>query len=190
MKLFIIFAFILILSGCNSKPEEKPSKPSEIIKKPVLELTGADYFFAPQFDAEKCEGIAECDCCSWNVLFINDKNFITICPCESDESVFTGTYKILKDKVILDYDLREVDRNYNWEAETDTTGTVKPEYDIVVTSRQATTEVLNAKYCGGKLYFTTSVGNEVSYGVTDNRYSLQQHIQILREEGIWNKLHK
>lgn len=188
MKLLICLIVSLVLFSCNSKREEQPSAPAEIAAKPVFTLSGSNYFFAPEFDAEICEGIAECDCCSWNILFIDDKNFITICPCESDESVYKGTYQIFKDKVILSYNTLAVDRTYNGEADVDTTGTVKPEYDIAVTERPVTTEVLKVMHCENKLYFTIEADKELSYGVIDKRYSLKQHIQILKDEGLWDKI--
>lgn len=188
MKLFAGFALGLVLCACNSKQEEKPVISTETAKESEITLAGSNYFFAPQFDAEKCEGIAECDCCSSNVLFLDNTRFITICPCESDESVYKGTYKVLNDKVVLNYDTLEVQSVYDWEADIDTTGTVKPSYDIVVSSRDAVTETLDIKKCGGKLYFTTAIDAETFYGTIDKRYSLNQHIQILKKEGLWDKI--
>jgi len=190
MKLFIGFAFALVLCSCNSKTEEKPPVSIEKKVESTITLSGSSYFFAPLFDAEKCEGIAECDCCSSNILFLDDKHFIAMYPCESDESIFRGTYRVSKDKVILSYDTLQVDREYIWnkEVDADTTGTLKPQYTIDVTSRPATTQMLTIKHCADKLYVTTSEGEEISYGVVDTRYSLNQQIQMLKKEGLWEKI--
>lgn len=190
-KIFFGLCCLLLLASCkDKKSEEKPSIPTKKIMKPIIVLKGANYFFAPEFDTEKCEGIADCDCCSSNILFLDDLHFVVVYPCESDESVSRGTYRILNGKVILSHDTLQVNQEYVWneEIDADTTGTLKPEYNIIIKSKPATTEVLNIKHCGDKLYFTTVVDKEIFYGTIDSRHSLEQQIKILKEEGLWDKI--
>jgi hypothetical protein len=189
MKLLLSFALIAVLFSCNSKPEEATSSSSpEKNITPKIALSGTNYFFGPKFNAQDCEPVAECDCCSWNILFIDATKFVTVCPCESEESVLRGTYKILDDKVVLTYDKLQIDREYNYEAEADTTGTAKSEYNIIVTKSHVLTEVLTPMYCKGKLYFTVEADKELSFGSIDNRYSLKERIQMLKDDGIWDKV--
>ncbi len=187
--LFII-AFILMIS-CNSKPEEKVATPAIKTEKPAMlpiELSGTTYFFGPHFNEKNCEALGECDCCTLNFLFIDNENFVMVCPCESDESLMRGTYKILDNKVVLNYDTLQVDRDYSWEADADTTQTLKPEYVITNKKYNVSTLTLEPSYCNGKLYFKIKADGEITYGTIDTQYSLNERVQQLKDEGVWDEI--
>ena len=190
MKPFYLLLVIasVILYSCNSKTEGKTTAPVEKPVQQAISLSGMAYLFAPAFDAKECEAVGNCDCCTSVVLFIDSKNFITICPCESEESVLRGTYSIIKGKVVLSYDTLRVDRDYNWEADVDTTQTSKPEFSITLNKAKASIETLTPKYCNGKLYFEAGTNEEKSFGTIDSRYSLKEYIKMLKEEGIWEQI--
>lgn len=195
MKLRFLSLFLIAtaLYSCNSKPEEKVATPVVKTAKPILppiNISGTSYFFAPSFNEKECEAVGECDCCTSIVLFIDSENFITICPCESEESILRGTYKIKDNKVVLLYDTLKIDRDYNFDYDTDTIKTAQPEYTINIVKADAATEVLLPKYCKGKLYFETGTSNEKSYGTIDAKYSLKERIQMLKDEGVWDKINE
>ncbi|MCX7729519.1 MAG: hypothetical protein N2203_08620, partial [Bacteroidia bacterium] len=119
--------------------------------------------------------------------FLDNTNFITICYCVSDEQIFKGTYQIDKDKVLLQYDTVEVDIEYNWEMETDTTGTVKTEYFVKTQKTEANKITLTALTCKGQVCFKTG-DKEISYGSLDKKTAIDKHIQRLKDLGIWDKL--
>lgn len=192
MKSVSYLFLVVLLSSCNSKPEDKiSSSPNKETSKPKsFNLSGTNYFFGPKFDSKTCEPVAECDCCSWNILFLDAENFITICPCESEESFLRGTYKIVNNQVILSYDTLQVDREYNMEHDEDTIQSTKPEYSITLAKANVTTEILKPLYCNNKLYFTVEAGKELSYGAPEKRFTLKQQIKMLKDEGVWDQINQ
>lgn len=192
MKSVSFIFLIVLLFSCNSKSEEKISiSPKKETSKPKsFNLSGTNYFFGPEFDSKTCEPVAECDCCSWNILFLDAENFITICPCESDESILRGTYKIVNNQVVLSYDTLQVDRDYNWEYDEDTIHTLKPEYNITISKANADSQILKPLYCNGKLYFEMKADEELTYGTPDNRFTLNQQIKMLKDEGVWDEINQ
>jgi hypothetical protein len=190
MKSVSYLFLIVILISCNSKPEDKvpiPSKNKITVPK-SFSLTGTNYFFGPKFDSKTCEPVAECDCCSWTILFLDAENFITICPCESEESFLRGTYKIVNNQVILSYDTLQVDREYNLEYDEDTIHNTKPEYSITLAKANITTEILKPMYCDNKLYFTVEADGELSYGAPEKRFTLKEQVKTLKDEGVWDHI--
>jgi len=101
---------------------------------------------------------------------------------------YGGTYSTIKGKVVLSYDTLQVDRDYNWEADVDTTQTSKPEFSITLNKAKASIETLTPQYCNGKLYFEAGTNEEKSFGTIDSRYSLKEYIKMLKEEGVWEQI--
>ena len=177
--------------SCNSRPEEKVTTPVVTIKEavvPKISLSGTVYLFGAEFNAKECETVVECDCCSMRILFTDDENFVTVLPCESDQSLLRGTYKINKDKVVLSYDTLEVDSSYNWEAEADTTKSAKPEYIITLKKSDLNLQILEPLYCKDTLYFKLKGDDTLMYGSIDTQYSFNERIQQLKDEGVWDEI--
>jgi len=94
---FLLFTTFIALFSCNSKPEDKVLAPAAKVKHtptPNINLSGTAYFFGREFIKETCEAESACDCCSMLLLFIDEENFITIYPCESEET-YGGLIKLL-----------------------------------------------------------------------------------------------
>jgi hypothetical protein len=150
-------------------------------------IAGQVYSFAPELDAATCAVVGACDCCSSKILFADNVNFIKIFYCESDEHIVKGTYRISADKVYLRYDTLEIDREYNWEMETDTTGTVETAYFIKRKTIEADEVILTALSCKKQVCFKMG-GKEPSYGSLDKEISARQYIQLLNDQGVWDEL--
>lgn len=182
-----LLTLLVGLFACNTKTNNNKAEDSSTSTTTIKSLSGQVYFFAPELDTTTCEATGACDCCSSNILFLDNTNFITICYCEADEQIFRGTYQIDKDKVLLQYDTLEVDKEYNWEMETDTTGTVKTEYFIKIQKTEANKTILTTLTCKGQVCFKTG-DKEISFGSLDKKTSIDEHIQRLKDQGIWDKL--
>ena len=187
----LLYALFYVLLSCTSKPEDKvvnPAVKSKTIVKPAINVSRTSYFFGREFNAETCEAESSCDCCSMLLLFIDDENFITIYPCESEETLLRGTYKVTNGKVVLSYDTLQVDRDYNFELEGDTLKSDKPEYIITLKKAEVTSEILESSSCNGKLYFKANDADGIMYGTVDAQYSLNERIQQLRDESVWDEI--
>jgi len=185
----LLYALFFVLLSCNSKPEEEAVGPAVKIKPvPAINVSGTSWFFGRDFIKETCEAESACDCCSMLLLFIDDENFITIYPCESEETLLRGTYKITNGKVVLSYDTLQVDRDYNFELEGDTIKNDKPEYVVTLKKAEVTSEILESSLCRGKLYFKVKDDDGIMYGTIDTQYSLKERIQQLKDEGVWDEI--
>jgi hypothetical protein len=187
----LLYAFFFILLSCTSKPEDKvvtPAVNSKTIVKPVINVSGTSYFFGREFSKETCEAESSCDCCSMLLLFIDGENFITIYPCESEETLLRGTYKVTNGKVVLSYDTLQVDKDYNFELEGDTIKNDKPEYVVTLKKAEVTSEILESFSCHGKLYLKAKDDDGIMYGTVDAQYSLNERIQQLKDEGVWDEI--
>ena len=188
---FLLFTTFIALFSCNSKPEDKVLAPAAKVKHtptPNINLSGTAYFFGREFIKETCEAESACDCCSMLLLFIDEENFITIYPCESEETLLRGTYKIIDGNVALSYDTLQVDRDYNFELEGDTLKSDKPEYIVSLKKAEVTSEILESSYCKGKMYFKAKDDDGIMYGTIDSQYSLKERIQQLKDEGVWDEI--
>jgi hypothetical protein len=187
----LLYALFYVLLSCTSKPEGKvvdKTVKSKTIVTPTINVSGTCYFFGREFNAETCEADSTCDCCSMLLLFIDDENFITIHPCESEETLLRGTYKVVNGKVILSYDTLQVDRDYNFELEADTLKSDKPEYLITLKKAEVTSEILESSSCHGKFYLEAKDDDGIMYGTVDAQYSLNERIQQLKDEGVWDEI--
>jgi hypothetical protein len=183
----IFFFLILSLYSCNEQTTKKTFKKITLAKHSALNLSGQVYFYAPKLDKNTCEAYGECDCCSGSFLFLNNNDFLTIDVCESDNWYYKGKYKIVKDDVVLTYDSLMVEKNYNWEKETDTTGTVTTEYFIKTTKTDKRTSVLKHIVCRKNICFETD-DRRTNYVTLDKKQKLSDIIKQLKDEGIWEKL--
>jgi hypothetical protein len=183
----IFFFFILALHSCNERTTNKAVKKITLAKYSALNLSGQVYFYAPELDKNTCEAFGECDCCSGSLLFLNDNDFLIIDVCESDDWYYKGKYKIKNDIVVLTYDSLMVEKNYNWEKETDTTGTVTTEYFIKTSKTDKRTSVLKRIVCDKNICFKTD-DKRTNYVTLNKKQKLSDLIKQLKDEGIWEKL--
>ena len=187
LRNILLSTLLITFFACNSRTNSNKTHDNSASTTTVKSLAGQVYFFAPEFDTTACEANGACDCCSSNTLFLDNTKFITICYCESNEQIFKGSYQIDNDKVHLQYDTLEVDKEYNWEIEAETAGTVKTEYFIKTQKTEANKITLTALTCKGQVCFKTG-DKEISYGSLDKKTAMDKHIERLKDQGIWNKL--
>lgn len=70
----------------------------EVPKKAFAETT---YFITSHYDLTNCKAVAECDCCSSEVSFLNDSIFVYADYCEGSVKYFTGNYFFSKQIMTL-----------------------------------------------------------------------------------------
>jgi hypothetical protein len=184
---FIFFFYAVTLFSCNERTTDKPVKTITEVKHSMLNLSEQVYFYAPELNTNTCEAFGECDCCSGRFLFLNDNDFLTIDVCESDDWYYKGKYKIVNDNVVLTYDSLMVEKNYNWEKETDTTGTVTTEYFIKTSKTKTRTSVLTRIVYEKNICFKTD-DKRANFVTLDKKQKLSDLIKQLKDEGIWDKL--
>ncbi|MBX3163602.1 MAG: hypothetical protein KF900_03920 [Bacteroidetes bacterium] len=195
MKQLAVILLAIGLFSCNSNEDIRENKEAKIqdsvieyFKDDIFQfsLAGNIYTYAPKLDST-CQAYGECDCCSGNYLFINETDFIIIDYCEADYIYSKGTYELKGDKVFLHYSGIVIGKNYNWEKETDTTNTVKPDYFINENTTEPTTRILTRIACANNICFNTGM-EEMPYAALDKKQKLEDLVSQLRSDGIWKKL--
>ncbi len=190
MKIFslIICAWTTILISCNNqdKKTEPTDKTETAIEQPTNNLAGHVYYFGPDIDSTKCEVLAECDCCSDDFLFLNDKDFIRIGYCVAEKSVIKGTYSVSQESIIFNYDslhyFTEADNNN----EIKTVSKGSSEYLIKIEKGKPFLDTLTTFNCKEKLFYKNS--GEKSFGTISSKDSLNTYIDELKKEGFWKKM--
>lgn len=103
-KVFIIslFSFLVcFLISCN-KPKKEKIIDVKINDKEHIEnftLSNTLYLLAPHFNSKDCEAFGECDCCTSNYLFLDNKTFIAVDYCLEVDTYYSGKYNITDEKV-------------------------------------------------------------------------------------------
>ena len=185
--LFTICALATSLAACNSADKKAgPSDKQETAAEAVNNLSGHIYYFGPALDSTKCEVLAECDCCSDDFLFLNDKDFIRVGYCVAEKSVTKGTYSFGQDDVILQYDslfyLTEADDNN----EIKTVSKGSSEYLIKSKKSKPFVDTLTRFNCEEKLFYKSA--GEKSFGTVSSKGSIDILIDELKKEGFWKKM--
>lgn len=109
--------------------EKKEEHQNEILEIDTTELVRIDSLSklvfengaAYHFIDDNCEFYFECDCCSGIYVFNDDKTFLSISNCMSDEVVRQGTYSLENFLLTLHFDNWRLDKKCNYERETDST---------------------------------------------------------------------
>lgn len=190
MKIFslIICAWTIVLISCNNqdKKTEPADKTETTIEQPTNNLAGHVYYFGPDIDSTKCEVLAECDCCSDDFLFLNDKDFIRIGYCVAEKSVIKGTYSLSQESIIFNYDslhyFTEADNNN----EIKTVSKGSSEYLIKIETGKPFLDTLTKFNCKEKLFYKNS--GEKSFGTISSKDSINTYIDELKKEGFWKKM--
>jgi hypothetical protein len=71
-------------------------------------LSGQVFLLSEQFDENKCEVVALCDCCATDLFFLTDKDFAMINRCLYNDTYYKGTYNISKGKLTLIFKQKSV----------------------------------------------------------------------------------
>ncbi len=80
-----------------------------------------------------------------------------------------------------------VEKNYNWEKETDTTGSIKTEYLYNITKIKPFTKILKHIESQKNICFKTDE-KEIPYASIDTELKIDELLKQIKEDGIWNKL--
>ncbi|UMY64369.1 MULTISPECIES: hypothetical protein [unclassified Flavobacterium] len=184
-RLFLLLPIALF--SCQDRTADHSVHTIADTKPAKLDVAGQVYFYAPELDKKTCEAYGECDCCSGNILFLDERTFLTIDICESDVSYYKGTYKIVDGNLLLSYAGVRVEKNYNWERETDTTGTVTTEYLIETSKTDPRTQTLTRIACEKNTCFKTN-DTEAFFASPDKKQKIADLVRQIEEDGIWEKL--
>ncbi|MCE2994404.1 MAG: hypothetical protein ACK5RG_17845 [Cyclobacteriaceae bacterium] len=66
-------------------------------------LSGQVFILSEQYDENKCEVVALCDCCATDLFFINKKEFVMVSRCLFDNTFSKGKYRIKNNLLTLKY---------------------------------------------------------------------------------------
>lgn len=182
----ICSALISVLFSCCAQIDNKQM----IIENKKIQLTslaGQVYIYAPEIDTTTCKATGACDCCSGNIYFLNDSIFIKVDICESNIAYSKGVYRIKKDFVELSIDSLNIEIEYNWEKETDTTGKVMAEYLIKQSKTPTFTVKLTLLDCKNYICFITG-DHQKLYVTPDKDLNVSEFIGQLKKDSIWHKL--
>ena len=99
------------------------------------DFTGQVFLLAEGFRDDKCEVVAECDCCGTDLFFLSSTKFGFVSRCLSGDAYFSGTYSPKMNKLTLTFNKKYVneivDDEYNvTKYETRPTKMSKVEFDI------------------------------------------------------------
>lgn len=184
---FLFFFLPIALFSCHDRTNDESSQTTTGTEPSKLNVAGQVYFYAPEFDKNACQAFGECDCCSGNILFLDESHFLAIDVCESDNSYYKGKYKIADSNVLLSYDGLMVEKNYNWEKETDTTGTVTKEYFIKTSKTNPRKLALTRIECEKNICFKMD-DTPTLFVTPDKKQKIADLIRQIKEDGIWEKL--
>jgi hypothetical protein len=93
------------------------------------QFSGHRYVMTEHFTTDTCRPQIECDCCSSDILFISDKEFVMIDRCLYNDSYYRGTYSVTKENLTLNF--RQIVVKETYVEETETTKVEKRNLKIV-----------------------------------------------------------
>lgn len=76
-------------------------------------LAGHVYIMTEHLGDGECWILLECDCCSADIFFLTEKEFVMVDRCIHNESYYKGTYTTNKDNLVLNFDQFAVNETYN-----------------------------------------------------------------------------
>lgn len=176
----IILITSLILFSC--KTENKKN-----MERGEIDFANTVYYFTSNFDSTNCKVFSACDCCSENIVFLNESEFITISYCLGNEGYFKGNYVILDSTLQLNFNKFYVLNEYNWEYELDTTGTIKNQYNIKKLKCDERPKRLDIFFCKKEVCLKGRHENQEYYGVIDT-LQVEDIIGRMKKGGIWQNL--
>ena len=172
---------VIVISACLGVKEE------DTLHIKMHNFTNTVYFFTTNFDSTNCAVYSACDCCSDHLVFLDSNEFILINYCLSDQEYFPGKYVVLDGTMQLNFDSTYVSKEYNWDYELDTTGTVKNEYYIKKLTHKPQPARFDIFYCKDRPCFKVESTDEEYFGVLDT-LQVQEMIAGMKKDNIWQKL--
>lgn len=147
-------------------------------------------FFAPTIDTTNCEIIAECDCCAWEIAFINKTEFIEVSYCMDEISVSKGTYQVDNKKINLSYNGFHINKLHDEKKEARYKNKDTAIYTWSTTKIKPFNNTLSKMKCKNKktYYASSESGEDRTFGYIDNKQNTKKFIGKLKKEGIGNRL--
>jgi hypothetical protein len=192
--IFLFLSLLFFSISCNQSQKKIATKdePKSVITKKRssknFSLVNKLYLLAPEFNSKKGESFGECDCCSSNYLFLDDENFISVDYCLDADTYYTGKYKIENDTVELLYDTTVLNKEYNWDSESDTTDT-QPDYFYKSEKCKPYKSIWINFNCKEKICFKTAE-KETNYASVDKTRTSESFLKELKIEGILKRLYR
>ncbi len=184
-KYNIVLILTLGLFSCKSNTADKTLMTAgDSLTK--INLAGQLYVTAPDFDTVLCRATGECDCCSGNVLFLNDSEFVAVNYCVGNDTYYKGTYRQKNNTVLLLCNSLRVDKATNWAAETDTINKNLPAFIVKTREDNAVTLKWTKFSCKEKVCFKTDI-KEIPYSAPNTELK-NDFINELKQDSIWTKL--
>lgn len=76
-------------------------------------LSGHVYVLTESFSQDGCKPMIECDCCSSDIVFMTDKEFVMIDRCLHNDSFYKGKFEVNKENLTLKFNQLVVKEIYN-----------------------------------------------------------------------------
>ncbi len=181
MKFTLLIAVPLIViyfNSCSNPPSFPPKHDS--LSSP-FSMAGKLYLFAPELDSTKLVATGACDCCSANILFLDDSSFLYIGYCEAGSSYVLGKYQADNLKLTPDFDSITVEKYYPEPG--DSTGKLTPKPIFHIDIRKPDKQTYKRQEYKGMILF---VDKEVGAPDKDNNFG--ELMKNIHNEGIWDRL--
>jgi hypothetical protein len=142
-------------------------------------FSGQVFILSKDFIEEKCEVIAQCDCCATDLFFLSTNKFAFVSRCLSGDIYSTGTYSLKNNKLKLNflkkYVEEEVDEQYKIIGYKHSETNMQPiEFEVV--------------RCGQKIRLTQLKETERKNGSRYDQSSEKVKLKKLTESIAWKQL--
>lgn len=175
VMLSIAIGCFIGFSACSSG-----SRPAKFDARSV-DVAGKVYIWAPEIDTANKSVTGACDCCSGEILFLNQTDCIWLDNCEGTTSVAKGKYKRSIDAIELEFGKTIASRYFNPEREVDTNA--QPEYLLEKQMIKAWKIKLEPVVVDNTVYLRMRNG-EVYYAVPANE-TLDLRIEDLKSDSLF-----
>ncbi|MBX2907426.1 MAG: hypothetical protein KF744_15385 [Taibaiella sp.] len=146
-----------------------------------MDVGGKVYIWAPEIDTANKSVTGACDCCSGEILFLNQTDCIWLDICEGTTSVAKGKYRQSVDAIELEFGKTIASRYFNPEREVDTNA--QPEYLLEKQTIKARKIMLEPVVVDNTVYLRILNG-ELYYAVPTNE-TLETRIDNLKSDGLF-----
>lgn len=187
-KIVYILFVTLIFLACESKMNN-PNSESESKRKAltVQDISGKVFEFGPDLDPKSCEVVAECDCCSDDVVFVNDTDCYMTVYCLEENTFHKGTYTVSNDKIEMTFSGKMVSQIDLIDTISDTIkNAATPGFTLKTETIGSEKITIDRLECAGKELFSYGT-DQKQYG-TLSKTPVNEYVATLKKEGIWQLL--
>lgn len=179
---FFSLSIILVCCKQTASKKEKLSEPKETpVHKSYNPFSGKVFSFGPELDKRTCQSFGECDCCTYDLLFITDSTFVLIDRCVPGASYSKGSYILKDSSIVVTTDGVCINETIVFKDSTDfDSETIAYETEQI----DPATTILKMDNCNGSVILRI----EDDYGTFDRSISLGKTLKVLEKQGILQKL--